>query len=145
MNCPNCNGEKLEVFMSDPIKCQHCGDITSIDFNRCLECGCVFKSVADEIDPDSIMELPEGTINIIDGILSTIIGEENAMDEDEFMKILEDPEAEVEVKEINIGSSNKMASLVHRCLKCNVVAYEVKAGEYCCPECGFTWEVVDCV
>ena len=35
--------------------------------------------------------------------------------------------------------------LTHRCLQCNEIVYEKEKNLWHCPECGFEWEVINCV
>jgi hypothetical protein len=39
-----------------------------------------------------------------------------------------------------------MAEMIHRCLRCDKVAYEVGDGVFKCfdDKCGFGWEVIEC-
>lgn len=35
---------------------------------------------------------------------------------------------------------NSMDDAIHRCLKCNAIAFEVDEDSYHCPKCHFEWE-----
>ena len=37
-----------------------------------------------------------------------------------------------------------MSDYIHRCLMCNTISYEKEKDLWCCPECGFQWEVIGC-
>jgi hypothetical protein len=40
-------------------------------------------------------------------------------------------------------SPTTMGGLIHKCVKCNSVCYEVGFDMYKCSLCGFEWEVID--
>lgn len=40
--------------------------------------------------------------------------------------------------------NNTLLDTIHKCLRCEAPAYEVKENEYRCSECDFTWEVYIC-
>ena len=40
------------------------------------------------------------------------------------------------------STATTMQDLVHRCLRCETISYEVKPRHYHCPDCGFEWEVL---
>jgi len=145
MNCPNCDSESAEVFMSEPIECAHCEKVTYVEYRRCSDCEIVFKAIGDKVVEDSLVDMPSHMLNALNDIVSTMFhGQASMMNEDEFRKVVEEMGEELDVKEIQIGKSDNMESLVHRCLNCNAVAYESSKGNYLCPDCGFVWEVVNC-
>lgn len=41
----------------------------------------------------------------------------------------------------NQVSDKSMFDLVHKCLRCDEMAYEFEFGVYKCSKCGFIWEV----
>lgn len=42
-----------------------------------------------------------------------------------------------------IDENQSMDSFIHRCLKCNTFSYEKEKNLWCCPECGFEWEMIN--
>jgi len=40
----------------------------------------------------------------------------------------------------NSTTGGTMQEVLHRCLKCNTLALEIKPKLYHCPECSFEWE-----
>jgi len=145
MNCPKCGGENVEMFMAEPIECAHCEKITYIEYYRCSDCEIVFKAVGDKVIDDSIMDVPSEMLSVLNDLVSAMFsGEATMMDEDEFKEVIEEMGEDLEIKEIKVGKTGGMSDLVHRCLNCNEVAYEESEGNYKCPKCGFSWEVVNC-
>jgi ribosomal protein L37E len=35
-----------------------------------------------------------------------------------------------------------MQEVIHKCLRCNAIAYEIQSQSYYCSHCGFEWEVI---
>lgn len=145
MICPKCSGENTEMFMAEPVECAHCEKITYIEFYRCEECEIVFKAIGDKVMEDSVMDMPTEMLGALNDIVSAMFGGEAAMmDEDEFRKVIEEMGDDLEVKEIKVGKTGGMNDFIHKCLNCNEAAYEESEGVYICPQCGFSWEVVNC-
>ena len=143
MDCPIC-GTEAEIFMTEPIECMHCGEYTYIDYNRCTECNVVFKAVGEKIDEDSIMKAPEDFLNTLDDVMSMAFSEKpESLSEEEFQNFIQNIGDDVEITELRPTKESSMSSMIHKCLKCQAVAYETKEGNYRCTDCGFEWEVVD--
>jgi len=83
---------------------------------------------------------------IVGDIMSLILDSTHEMmSEDEFKSLVDNMDGgEIDFKEIKIGPTENMTDMIHRCLNCDAVAYEVGNGKYECPVCSFTWEVVSC-
>ena len=43
-------------------------------------------------------------------------------------------------------NDHAMTKMIHKCLRCNKMAYEISNGLFKCSnvECGFEWEVINC-
>lgn len=39
-------------------------------------------------------------------------------------------------------TNNSMNEIIHKCLRCNTIAFEIKHNLYHCPDCSFEWEVI---
>lgn len=115
MICVNCGSENISSFFTELIPCGHCDEINEINYNVCKECSLVWKSVGDQP--------VEGTV-FSDPGLGDMIGDTL----DEFMQLIGD-------------SPGTMHEVVHHCLKCNTISYEIKPQFFHCPDCGFEWEV----
>jgi acetyl-CoA carboxylase beta subunit len=37
---------------------------------------------------------------------------------------------------------NTMQEIIHKCLRCDTISYEIQPQLYHCPDCGFEWEVI---
>lgn len=35
-----------------------------------------------------------------------------------------------------------MGEVIHKCIRCNGVVFEVEEGVFICPHCGFEWEIL---
>lgn len=121
MGCINCENEIEVTFAVERFPCLHCGEKVVIEYHMCSNCGIVWRTVDGAVDSGSIVTPDmrktfdaEGLDDIL-GTLQEIHSEEHSMEE-----------------------------LLHRCLQCNAISFEVKKGEYECVECGFMWEVVGC-
>jgi hypothetical protein len=120
MTCVTCGSENISVFFSETIKCTSCDEDNLISFQICNDCGVIWKAVNDM--------LLKGTV-FVDPELSKFISS-NIVGNSEF-----DNWFDVEV-------NATMEEVVHRCLKCNAIAFESKPDVFCCSVCDFTWETV---
>jgi hypothetical protein len=122
----------------------HCGEYTYVDYYRCSECKSVFKAIEDRIEEDSIMKAPDDFMESLDDVISLAFSDVKSgpMTEEEFREFVSNIGDDVEVTELRSKESS-MTSLIHRCLKCQSLAFETREGLYRCSECGFEWEVVD--
>jgi hypothetical protein len=59
---------------------------------------------------------------------------------EEIDKMIDEFESFMEASEA--GEPKTMSDVVHRCLRCETISYEVKPRFYHCPDCGFEWEVL---
>lgn len=143
MICLNCNSEDYEVTMSESFQCSHCDGYIFIEYCMCKECSSIWRAIDGVIDEKNVVS-PEDLMGMIgdNGPLSgmmTIDADAIDMHDEDFLKRIE----EEIMKHDNKSDSATMADLVHKCMKCQAVAYEIKPGFYECVECGFSWEVID--
>ncbi len=119
MECTNC-GNEVEEFFSEEIECHSCHDLIVIGYYHCKECNTTWKA-QDEVPIFSVnfndAGFPEDVLELFDKV------------EEEMTKLEE---------------SNSMSELVHKCIGCHAICYEVADGTYKCPECDFEWEVIKC-
>lgn len=118
MNCITCDSENTSVFFSETIKCTSCDEDNTISFQICNDCGVIWKAINDT--------LLKGTA-FVDPDLSDFISD----------KIVGNPEFDNWFDPIEVGPT--MDEVVHRCLKCNAIAFESKPNVYSCSSCDFTW------
>ena len=121
MECISCGGDNAVVALLEIFPCKYCGQDLNIEYNICKDCGAAWKSIDGELISD--MTLFDAGI----GDLFSKFEEELS----EFTPIVNNNN-----KHIHIGDC------IHRCLKCNVICYEVNENIYECPKCGFSWEVI---
>jgi hypothetical protein len=129
MDCTQC-GEGYNTFeiYREEVPCGHCGGLNIITYEICKECGTLFRICNGEV-------VDEGTsITALDN---------EALPVGELEELLKNMANHVErtVKE----SPESMNDMVHRCLKCNALAFETGKGKFECSDCEFCWEVVEVV
>lgn len=121
MTCVTCGSENTSVFFSETIQCTSCNEDNVISFQICNDCGVIWKAVNDI--------LLRGTA-FVDQELSDFISD----------KIVGNPEFDNWFDTTEISTT--MNDVIHRCLKCNAIAFESKPDVFCCSSCDFTWETV---
>ena len=112
MNCINCGSKELNTFFTETLPCSHCDEINEIAYHACEVCGMVWRSIGNKISDDIMFYGPD---------LASFLSE------------LPTPE--------NINN-NSMQEIIHRCLRCNTVSFEIGTKLYHCPDCSFEWEVI---
>ena len=117
MNCPNCNKDSTIEFFNECIPCVHCNKINTLSYNVCPDCGFVWKKSEDNKN-----------------IIGMVFGD------DDIKLILKD--TDYVFSEDFFEKKPTMDDVIHRCLRCETVSYEVKEKLYHCPECGFEWEII---
>jgi len=120
MRCINCDNDDIVVVLMEIFPCKHCNGEIEIKYVICGDCGVGWKTVDDEI--------LSGT-TFFDVGLGDIFGD----DEDGFDM--------APVIDHNKDKSH-MGDYVHRCLRCQTLAYEVEENSYKCPSCNFEWEII---
>lgn len=43
---------------------------------------------------------------------------------------------------LGLSLSSSMDEIIHKCLRCDKIAFEIESNLYHCSDCGFEWEVV---
>ena len=124
MACFNCGSENVEVFFVENIPCSHCDGKTELVYAGCNDCHIMWKSVDDKIINTSL----DAGLKI-DGVLS-----------DDDLECIDN--LFLPLNEEIIPDVTTMSSMIHKCIRCKAVSYEVKPNYYHCPECGFDWEVL---
>jgi len=118
MECLNCQGTDVITFFNEIITCSHCKEDNNVSYNVCQTCGLIWKAVDDQPISESVFtELELG--EMLGGSL------------DKFMENISHETA----------STGTMNEIVHKCLRCETISYEVAPCFYRCPECRFEWEV----
>lgn len=139
MDCFNCGSSNIFMIFDEIFRCPHCDEDIHIGYYGCNECGGIWYGCDDEvingmvIDGDAFAdENTEFLKEIANGLKS----------EDAFLSLLE----RGDIKQLEEEDKDCMGELVHRCLKCNSIAYEIEEGVYRCSDenCGFEWEVIKC-
>jgi flagellin-specific chaperone FliS len=70
--------------------------------------------------------------------LNEFLDNELGEDIEEFLKQAFD----VSIDEVTVANDRSMQSMVHRCIRCEAVAFETKPRFFHCADCGFEWEVL---
>lgn len=143
MNCPVCETDS-EIFLTEPVECASCSEITYIDYCRCPDCNSVFRVVGGNVDEDSVMDAPSDFLESLDDIISLAFGDtDQEITEEDLKEIVSEMQNKALFTEVRLTEQNSMSELIHKCLKCNEPAFAVGRNLYRCSDCGFEWEVVD--
>lgn len=140
MNCINCGSSDTSVFYKEKIPCSHCNEVTEVIYEACAHCYIMWKSVDGEVIDNSFDVDQELDKVLSDGAM--------VIDGNLFDEFPTDEEFEDLLRSINfmdtdsVKSVKSMRDMVHRCLRCDTVSYEIKPRLYHCPDCGFEWEVL---
>lgn len=123
MKCIKCGKEATEVVHSESYPCS-CGENTIITYNICSDCGIFWRAVNGSPVDDGIHDT-----KLLFGDGSELITE-----------LLND------LSDLLVASgrsdSSSMEDVVHRCIKCNALAYEADKSVYKCSKCDAEWEVI---
>lgn len=127
--CFRCGNEEAKTFLVEQIPCSECDHVIYITYNKCSECGVIWKEADGNIF--SMMEIED--LFFPDGIPDNLIADLVDLDE-------------VPVVEHVMSDEDSMEGQIHKCIRCYATAYEVKEGLYKCSneECGFEWEIIKC-
>lgn len=127
MSCIECGSDKATVVFIEVFPCNHCNGELHLEHNLCPECGIGWKTLDGEV-----VECVTVLNSNLDDFFSDF--DEQGDVTDMIFNYLDS---------LNHGSDS-MNSYVHRCLRCNSIAFEIGEELYRCsdPECGFEWEVV---
>jgi hypothetical protein len=145
MNCIKCGSANTHEFFKEMVPCSHCDEETEVTFFNCPDCGLMWKFAAGKVFGDS----------------GTFLAEEDFMwEEEDFLREMEEayldesPISDEELarvfaefddfirKDLNLGAPATMTSMLHHCLRCNALAYEVLPHSFQCSACDFSWEVI---
>ena len=121
MKCCSCGTNNVIVFFEETLPCGHCNMDNTILYNFCGECSCVFKTV-------------NGKVVNAATFTDTELANMMSMDVDDVREIMQSP--------IQSASPRTMDEMVHKCLDCNALAFEVEPGLFKCSECDFEWEIL---
>jgi ribosomal protein L37E len=121
MECINCKNDNALTVLIETFPCRHCDGEINMEYNVCKECGFAWKTMDGE--------LFSGTA-FFDASLGNFFG-----DEEEIEKLFNTIVGENE-------SGVCMQDSIHKCLKCDSVAYKVDEALYRCSKCDFEWEII---
>lgn len=113
IRCMNCGNTDIVKVFEEEIQCNHCGGIHTIDSFVCENCNLIWKAIDNQF--------VEGMVLPGDNLY------------EEVMELLN----------LDVDENQSMNALIHRCLRCNTIAYEKKENLWHCPECGFEWEAIN--
>jgi len=116
MLCPKCDSDNIQLFNEKIITCIHCDGTNTISTYACEDCGSIWNATNGVIETNYILSGKEAK-SIFD------VAVENH-------------------KSRPVDKKAYMEDMVHTCIRCNAIAYEVEEDQYSCPECGFTWETL---
>ena len=119
MICPGCGAEDFIVMHVDDIPCSHCHGMIELSHNICKKCQVMWSSVDGEILNAEI------DIDTLAGGLNNIFNQET-----DTLQVIE------------LNNRGTMDEMIHRCLRCETISYEIKPNVFHCPDCGLEWEVI---
>lgn len=128
MNCIRCGSSKSFVFLTEKIPCTCCNNYTDLCYYSCESCGNIWRVVDGKPLEEGFMSHSMEEVRELNLSETTL---------EELQKAIE--AAEKEAEEIPV---NTMSDMLHRCLRCENIAYEVSNRCFKCPKCGFEWEVI---
>lgn len=120
IKCEHCSSYNTLSFFVEHIPCSHCEEVIEVSYNVCQDCGLVWKTVDGELLDGVIFAEPE---------LGGMIDESYTAIRD----IIRNSEPE---------APGTMNEVIHKCLRCGTLSYEVEPQLYHCPDCGFEWEIL---
>lgn len=132
MDCMHCGSTDTAIFFVEKIPCSHCDEITNLIYETCNDCNLMWKSVDGEVLNNSFDSMEE--------IDSPLDFDMELPTEEELDEMIREFESIIEATEMSEATT--MQDMIHRCLRCETVSYEVKPRHYHCPDCGFEWEVL---
>ena len=128
MVCINCGSTNTEIFFVEAIPCKDCGGLSCIEYHSCKDCQSIWKTLDGEFFK-SIPDVPEVLVDdfsvfeLTEEDLDTVIAEF-----DTFVKSVEEKPS--------------MKDMIHHCIRCDAIAFEVKPLSFYCPKCDFEWETL---
>lgn len=134
MECPRCKHDFDNSFMEETILCKDCDCKNKMAYHMCPNCKCMWRSLNGEVMDHSVADLGEMM--------------QEAMGDVDVIPLPDDPSSFFEgVKEDLlkyarvIGGEAAMSDFVHKCLRCNSIAFPSSDSAFRCDSCGFEWEV----
>lgn len=113
MNCINCGSSSTGIFYNEIIPCGHCNEDNEIVHYSCRDCGVIWKAIGNK---HVLMGDPDEEQLLNDLVKS-------------FMTFIVEPKS-------------TMQEVIHKCLRCGTISYEIQPQLYHCPDCSFEWEVI---
>ena len=125
MICLSCDSENYEVVMSESFQCSHCDGYVILEYCLCKECQTMWRAIDGQVDEKNIVSAEEFT-NMFDQPGNLIVADPDNMPkmDEEFLRRLEEEVMKHEKKD----SVTTMSDLVHKCVSCQAVAYEIHRG-----------------
>ena len=123
MKCIRCNSdESTDMYFVETFPCPHCDDELEVQYHICKSCHITWKVVGDNV------------VSMADFEDDVVFARS---DEDFF-------EAFTHISTNEILTGPVMGELVHRCIRCGSIAFEIADKKWRCndPECQFEWEVL---
>jgi hypothetical protein len=121
MNCPDCGSENTAVFHIEDFPCRHCSTVNEISYNICYDCRLSFKEADGEV------------------IAATRFPNKELIE----LANLSEEDVKIVVKdEVDSEHGRTMGEVIHRCLRCEAIAFEVEENSYKCFACDFEWETI---
>ena len=128
MVCINCGSTNTEIFFVEAIPCRDCGGVSCIEYHICNDCLSFWKTLDGEYFHDK-PGFPEVSVDNLPVFEFTEEDLDMVIDEfDAFVKSTEERPT--------------MKDMIHHCIRCDALAFEVDPLHFYCPKCGFEWETL---
>lgn len=135
MNCIKCGSEEAtDTYFIEVLPCPYCDEGIEIKYHICHECNITWKTVNDEVI--SMADFDDG---MPPGLTDEDLLQAFSAIDGRLVKFSMD-----NIDGVPTGPA--MGELLHRCIRCGSIAFEVSSKRWRCndPECQFEWEIVSC-
>jgi len=104
----------------------------------CPDCGRVLTEHIDKDEDELYLECKIcGFMTSLDDSVYQLVEFQDMEELDTFLLYHDD----IDIVEVTSATSECMSDYLHKCLRCNQYAFEVKENSFKCMKCGFSWEV----
>jgi len=117
MDCLMCGNPNALLVFTEVVHCDCCSEPNELMYYACRNCGIICTVLDGElIDSSEELPLPFKTI---------------------MQELLDNAEYDLS----DICTEKTPLEIMHKCIKCETLSYEIKPNLYHCPDCGFEWEI----
>lgn len=119
MVCFKCGSSDIVELLNIEVKCKNCGEVVDVIHYSCNKCNSAWA--------------------VFDGmfLMGTVLNKSISVVHKKVNKTGHVIDKKIE---------HTMVETIHKCLRCNKMAYEIVDGVFKCSDdkCGFKWEIINC-